>query len=279
MPDIGVFHPQLAHFVIAGLALGCFFRWVSVTGKLTWTDRAATALLLMGTVAAVLSVQSGTQTHELSERIPGGIAAAVRAHEDAGHDVRNFFFFVAALEIAALLPPLAKWKKWIVIASAVACVWGAYEIYDVGRLGGVLVYSYAGGVGERSGDSVDINNTIVAALYNRALLDREQKNAAGAAQEFEELARRFPNDPSLQLAYAQSLVMDKKDAIGAMAQLAKIPAPPDTSRMWGRYQMARADAFALAGQTDSARAILTALVAKFPQSQRIKDKLAHLPAP
>jgi hypothetical protein len=30
------------------------------------------------------------------------------------------------------------------------------------------------------------------------------------------------------------------------------------------------------GQTDSARVILTALVAKFPQSQRLKDKLAKL---
>jgi hypothetical protein len=241
-----------------------------------WTDRAATTLLLLGTVAAVLAVTSGTQTHELSERIPGGIAAAVRAHEDAGHDVRNFFLFVAALEIAALLPPLAKWRKWILIASGVACVWGAYDIYDVGRLGGVLVYSYAGGVGERTEDTLDVNNTIVAALYNRALLDREQKNAAGAAQEFEELARRFPANQQLQLAYAQSLVTDKKDAVGAMAVLAKIPAPPDTSRMWGRYQMTRADAFALAGQTDSARAILTALVAKFPQSERIKKKLADL---
>jgi uncharacterized membrane protein len=276
MPEIGTFHPQIVHFVVAGLLLGCLFRWASLTGKVPFADHAATVILLLGTGAAVFAVMSGTQTHELSERIPGGIAAVVRSHEDAGHDVRNFFLFIAALEIAALLPPLAKWKQWIVLASAVGCAWGVYLVYEAADLGGDLVYGYAGGVGERTGDTLDVNNTIIAALYNRALLDRDQKNAAGAAQEFEELARRFPANQQLQLAYAQSLVTDKKDAIGAMAVLAKLPVPPDTSRMWGRYQMTRADAFALAGQTDSARAILTALVAKFPQSERIKKKLADL---
>jgi uncharacterized membrane protein len=274
-PDIGYFHPQIVHFVIAGLGLGILFRWLSVTGKWPWTDRAATTLILLGTLASVFAVMSGTQTHELAERIPG-VAAAVQAHEDAGHDVRNFFLVIAALEIAALIPALAKWRRWIIIASAVGCVWGAYDIFDAGQKGGVLVYSFAGGVGERSGDSVDVNFVVRSALYDRALLDRQQKNAGGASQEFEELARRFPNDAGIQLAAAQSLLEDKKDPAAAMAALGKIAVPPDTSRLFGRYQMARADAFVGLGQTDSARAILTAMAAKFPQSQRIKDKLAKL---
>jgi len=275
MPDIGYYHPQIVHFVIAGLMLGIVFRLVSLTGKLPWTDRAATAVLLLGTLAAVFAVTSGTNTHELSERIPGA-AAAVQAHEDAGKDVRNLFLFISAIEIAALIPALAKWKKYLIMASAAVCLWGAYEVYDVGRLGGIVVYSFAGGVGERTNDTTDVNHTMVAALYNRALLDRDQKNSAGAAQEFEELARRFPNDPQIQMAYAQSLIMDKKDGAAAMAQLAKLPVPADTSRLWGRYQSTKADAFIAMGQTDSAKAILTALVAKFPQSQRLKDKLAKL---
>jgi uncharacterized membrane protein len=275
MPDIGYYHPQIVHFVIAGLSLGILFRVLSVTGKLPWTDRAATAIILLGTVAAVFAVQSGTDTHQLSERIPGA-AAAVQAHEDAGKDLRNLFLFISAIEIAALIPALAKWKKYLIMASAAICLWGAYEVYDVGRLGGIVVYSFAGGVGERTNDTTDVNHTMVAALYNRALLDREQKNSAAAAQEFEELARRFPNDQEIQLAYAQSLIIDKKDGAAAMAQLAKIPMPPDTARAWSRYQSTRADAFVAMGQTDSARVILTALVAKFPQSQRLKDKLAKL---
>jgi uncharacterized membrane protein len=248
---------------------------ISITGKLPWTDRAATAVIVIGTVAAVFAVQSGTDTHQLAERIPGA-AAAVQAHEDAGKDLRNLFLFISAIELAALIPALAKWKKYLIIASALVCLWGAYEVYDVGRLGGVVVYSYAGGVGERTNDTTDVNHTMVAALYDRALLDRDQKNAAGAAQEFEELARRFPNDAQIQLAYAQSLIMDKNDGAAAMAQIAKLPVPADTSRMWGRYQSTKADAFIAMGQTDSARAVLTALVAKYPQSQRFKDKLAKL---
>jgi hypothetical protein len=41
--------------------------------------------------------------------------------------------------------------------------------------------------------------------------------------------------------------------------------------------MLAADVYVAAGHGDSARAILTRLAAQFPQSQRIKDKLAHLP--
>ena len=273
--DIGNYHPQIVHFVVAGLLLGILFRWLSLTGWMPWTDRAATVLLLLGTAAAVFAVMSGTQTHELSERIPGA-ALAVRAHEEAGKAVRKLFLIIAAIELLALVPMLAKWRTWIVAASALVCVWGAYQVYNVARLGGVVVYSFAGGVGERTGDSTDVNHTIVAALYNRALLDRDQKNAAGAAQEFAELARRFPNDLQIQIAAAQSLLEDSKDPTAALATLAKFPVPPDTSIWWGRYQFARADALAVKGQTDSARAILTALLAHFPESHRIKDKLDKL---
>ena len=275
MPDIGTYHPQIVHFVIAGLLLGIAFRWISLTGKLPWTDRAAATLIIIGAVAAFFAVMSGTQTHELSERIPG-VARAVQEHEDAGHDVRNLFLVIAAIEVLALVPGLAKWRRWLVMGSAALCVWGAYEVYDVGRLGGILVYSYAGGVGMRSGDTTDVNNTMRSALYNRALLDRQQKNSAAAAQDFAELAARFPNDPQVQLAAIGSLVQDKKDPAAALAALAKMPVPPDTSRLWGRYQMTRVDAFEAAGQADSARAVLNAMLAKFPKNPRIKARLDKL---
>jgi hypothetical protein len=200
----------------------------------------------------------------------------VQEHEDAGHDVRNLFLVIAALEIVALVPALAKWRRWLVMGSAALCVWGAYEVYDVGRLGGILVYSYAGGVGMRSGDSVDVNNTVRAALYNRALLDRQQKNPAAAAQDFAELAARFPNDPQVQLAAIGSMVQDKKDPAAALAALAKMPVPPDSSRLWGRYQMTRVDAFEAAGQVDSARAVLNAMMQKFPNNPRLKARLDKL---
>ncbi|HUO53006.1 MAG TPA: DUF2231 domain-containing protein [Gemmatimonadaceae bacterium] len=275
MPNIGFFHPQIVHFVIAGLLLGIAFRWVSLTGKLAWTDRAATVLLVLGTIAAVFAVMSGTQTHELSERIPG-VALAVQAHEDAGHDVRNLFLVIAALELLALVPALMKWRRWLVMASAALCVWGAYEVYEVGDLGGDLVYEYAGGVGTRSGDSTDVNNVMRSALFNRAMLDRQQKNAAAAAQDFAELAARFPNDPQVQLAAIGSMVQDKHDGPAALAALAKFPVPDTTSRLWGRYQMTRVDAFQAAGMTDSARAVLQMMIARRPGNPFLKARLEKL---
>src|SRR5262249_48190842 len=148
--------------------------------------------------------------------------------------------------------------------------------YDVGRLGGVLVYSYAGGVGMRTGDTTDVNNTVRSALYNRALLDREQKNADAAARDFAELAQRFPNDPQVQLAAIGSTIQDKKDPATALAALRAMPVPPDTSRLWGRYQNARADAFEALGQKDSAKAVVTLMLTKFPDSQRLKARMQKL---
>jgi uncharacterized membrane protein len=275
MPNLGYFHPQIIHFVIAGAGLGIFFRWLSVTGKFAWTDGAATALILLGTVAAVFAVTSGSDAHGAAERIPG-VTQAVQLHEHAGEDARNVLLAIALLEIVAFVPALSKWRRFILAGSAVVGVAGAYEIYDAGRLGGEIVYVYAGGVGTRSGDSTDVNRLVLAAMYNRAQLDRTQKNAEGAAREFAELAAKFPADQSVQLLGVESLLQDKKDFAGALAALGRIPAPPDSDRMHTRYDMDRADALLGAGQKDSARAILTALAARFPMNKRIQDKLGKL---
>jgi uncharacterized membrane protein len=275
MPDIGSLHPQIVHFVIVGAGLGIFFRWVSLTGKLAWTGPAATTLILIGTVAAVLAVRSGDDAHGVAQRIPGA-ETAVRAHESAGHDAQNILLLIAALEIVALVPVVGKWRRGVLATSALVGLGGAWEVYNVGRLGGEVVYTYAGGVGLRSGDSTDVDRLMLAALYNRAQLDRTEKNSAGAAQAFADLATRFPADPAVQMLAVESLLQDKKDPAAALAALNQIPAPPDSARTYTRYQMDRADAMAGSGQKDSARAVLTALSQKFPKSQRIKDRLAKM---
>jgi len=275
MPNLGYYHPQIVHFVIAGAGLGIFFRWLSFTGKLKWTDGAATALILLGTAAAVFAVTSGSDAHGAAERIPG-VTQAVQLHEHAGEDARNVLLAIALLEIVAVVPALSKWRRFILAGSAVVGVAGAYEIYDAGRLGGEIVYVYAGGVGTRSGDSTDVNRLVLAAMYDRAQLDRTQKNAEGAAREFAELAAKFPADQSVQLLGVESLIQDKQDFAGALAALARIPAPPDSDRVHTRYDMDRADALVGAGQKDSARAILTALAARFPTNKRVQDKLGKL---
>jgi uncharacterized membrane protein len=275
MPEIGVFHPQIVHIVIVGAGLGILFRWVSLTGKLTWTSPAATTLILIGAVTAWFAVTSGDQTHQLSERIPG-VVRAVQTHEDAGHDTRNVLLGLGLIEIVALLKWVKKYQRWVYIASGVVGVAAAYNIYESGRLGGELVYSYAGGVGMKSGDTTDVNRLLIAGLYNRAQLSRSEKNAEAAAQGFAELAAKFQNDPTIKLLAVESMLIDAKNPAAALAALAKIPVPADTERTYTRYHLDKANAFVGLSQKDSARAILTALAVKFPQSQRIKTELEKL---
>jgi uncharacterized membrane protein len=99
IPNIAYWHPPIAHFVVALLIVGVILRLISLSGRLAFTGPAAALLLLAGTGAAVVAVQSGTDAHGPVERIPG-VRNAVAVHEDAGHDTRNVFLVVAALELA-----------------------------------------------------------------------------------------------------------------------------------------------------------------------------------
>src|SRR2546423_12695681 len=118
MPNIGDYHPMIVHFVIALVILGVIFRWISLTGRAPFSGPAGATLLLLGALAAVLAVHSGTDAHGPVERIPG-VRQAVMDHEDAGHWARNVFLVVALLEIIALVA-----KKRSVQIARVA-LWGS----------------------------------------------------------------------------------------------------------------------------------------------------------
>jgi len=113
MPNLGPLHPQIVHFVVGLLLVGVALRWIAQTGKVPFAGPAATTLLLLGTVAAVLAVSSGTDAHDVVERIPG-VGQAVRDHEDWGHTTRTVFLIVAGLEIVALVlvRRRAAWGRW-----------------------------------------------------------------------------------------------------------------------------------------------------------------------
>src|SRR6267378_1445224 len=139
MPNLAPFHPQIVHFAIALLVLGVLFRWISLTGP------AAAVLLLAGTTAAVLAVQSGTDAHGPVERVPGA-RAAVMEHEEAGKWARNVFLVIAALEIGALIfaRRSARVTQGLTWVSALVGLAGIAAVYKAADRGGDLVYSYAG---------------------------------------------------------------------------------------------------------------------------------------
>jgi uncharacterized membrane protein len=278
MPNIGSFHPQIVHFVIALLFVGLAFRIVSLFRWrwLDFTNYAATALILIGTAAAVLAVKSGTDAHGPVERIPG-VRPAVVAHEEHGESARNVFLGVAAIELIALgllsKPSLARYARWAHVASAALGIFGAIPLYEAGEHGGELVYSYAGGPGLRSGEAQDVERLLMAGLYNQSRIDRREKRHAEAATLVNEMVKRFPNDTNVKFLRVESLMLDTRDYSAAVAALDSISVAPNDARMAPRYATVKADLYLAMGKPDSARAALSQAVAAFPQNRRLKIKL------
>ena len=277
MPDIGPFHPQLVHFVVALGMVGVALRLVSLTGKLTWTRPAATLLLLLAAGASVAAVQSGQNAHGPAERVPGA-REAVQTHEELGEDTRNLFLLVALFEIAALaLRKRERVQRWVLLASGVAGIAASYVLYEAAEHGGSLVYSYAGGVGLRTGNPEDVQHLLVAGLYHEARTARDAGRHDEATRLTQELVRQMPNDPGVQLISIQSIIEDQYDAKGALVALAALPVPVDNPRFALRKGMLQSQAFAALGEKDSARAVLEQLADQFPQAKvMIADAMAKL---
>ena len=55
-------------------------------------------------------------------------------------------------------------------------------VYETSEHGGELVYSYAGGLGIRTGDEKDIERLLLAGYYNQAMADRKAGRSDSAAQ-------------------------------------------------------------------------------------------------
>ena len=278
MPSLASLHPIVVHFAIALLIAGAVFRWLSLTGRLSFASPAAASLLLAGTVAAVLAVKSGTAAHGPVERIPG-VVDAVIAHEHWGERARNAFIVVAVAELAVLLLARRGKERMAVIASAVLCVPAVVCLYEAGEHGGELVYEYAGGPGLRTGDPADVGRLLVAGVYNQAQADRKAGRPGDAAALVSAIAPRFASDPSVQVMAAESALLDRKDPAAALDILGRTTVPQDNARLRMRHGLLMADALEAAGRPDAARATLQQLASAFPESGRIKQRLAGSPPP
>ena len=278
MPSLAQYHPIVVHFAIGLLVAGALLRWLSLTGRVSFASPAAACLILAGTAAAVLSVQSGTDAHGPVERIPG-VAEAVVDHEHWGERARNAFLFVGLAEIVALVLARRGKARPALVASAVLCVPALFCLYEAGEHGGELVYAYAGGVGTRSGDPADVGRLLVAAAHNQALVDRKAGRSAEAAALVTLVASRFPADPQIQVMAAESALLDGKDPQAALGILGRTTVPEKDTRLRIRHGMLMADAQVAAGRPDDARATLQQLSSAFPANARIKQRLQGAASP
>lgn len=280
MPSIASLHPQIVHFAIALLIVGVMFRLIWFTGRLAFTGPAATTLIVLGTIATVLAVQSGTDAHGPVERIPG-VRPAVVDHEEWGIRARNIFLGVAALELIALAlaSRLPQPSRVFAMGAAAIGVVGLGAIYQAGEHGGQLVYNYAGGVGTRSGDPQDVGRLLVAGLYQQALLDRQANRGLDGAVLIDLAASRFPQNLELQLMSIEWTTEVRQDPATALARLDTVSLPTADTRMRIRAALARAGALAAQGHQDSARQVLMTMKAEFPTSAQLQRRLDELDKP
>lgn len=275
---MGAFHPQVVHFAIVLLIVGVLFRVISLLGRPAWASPAAATLLLAGTLAVLGAVKSGEDAHGPVERIPG-VRGAVVEHEEWAERTHDIVVGLAALELLALAFWRSPKRKLVHVAAALVGLVAVYSMYETAEHGGDIVYSYAGGPGIRSGDPQDVGRLLLAGIHHQAQLDRKAGKPAEAAALIDEAARRFSSNPEVQLMQAESRLIDRKDAAGALDALAPIQVPDGNVSLRVRLAMLRADALVAAGRHAEALSMLQDLAAQFPTNTRLKQRIAQLSAP
>jgi uncharacterized membrane protein len=270
MPNIGALHPYVVHIVIGFLVAGVVFRLVSVTGKMQWSNQAAAALLIVGALASVVAVRSGDDAHGPAERVPGARAAVIE-HEDWGKRARNLFLIIGAVELAGLA--FSSRPRAFRLASAALGAVGLFVIYETGEHGGELVYSYAGGVGLRTGEPDDVRRLLLAGLYHQAMQDRRDGKGEAAGTLLAEMARRWPDDPEVRVLAVDSRLRDLHDAPGAVAAADSVLPSLTDPRLQRNLTLIKVYALLGADQRDSARAVLSRLAEANPASARYRSLL------
>ena len=282
MLDIGVYHPQIVHFVVGFLFLGVVARVVAflpIGERFRFVGSMATVLLILGTLAAVAAVRSGKDAHGPVERVPGAREAVIE-HEELGERSRNLFIAVAVLELVGLA--LFSQRRAARVAragSALVGIVGLVFLYRASYRGGDLVYKYAGGVGIQSGDPSDVRRLLVAGLYHNARVARDSGNKVVAGQLTDELVSQMPNDPSVRFLGIESLLRDRDDPRTALVALAATPVADDDDRLQIRRGLLMAEAYQAAGAPDSARRVLAGLKRRYPDHPRVKAALERMARP
>lgn len=271
IPNLAALHPQIVHFTIVLAIVGAAFRVISLLGKPAFASPAATTLLLLAALSSIASVRSGTDAHGPVERVPGA-RSAVQEHEEWGERTRTGLLVLGAIELVALAMRRSKYLRVINGVAAIGALICVGLVYETGEHGGELVYSYAGGIGIRTGDPKDIERLLLTGYYQQAMADRKAGRLDSAAQLIKDAATRYRSDPEIQLLAAESMLLDQKNPQGALDALAALQPPP---QLIARKSTLQADAFEALGQKDAAIAVLQALVAQRP-NPRIQQRIDRL---
>lgn len=182
---------------------------------------------------------------------------------------------LGVVELAALALRRSPKVKLVHGLAAVVGLAAVFAVYEAGEHGGALVYSYAGGIGIRTGDPKDVERLFIAGAYQQALADRKAGKAEQAATLIVDTVERFPADPELRLLAAESSLLDRKDAQAAIDALGQIQLPEQNRVLAFRKATLLADAYVAAGQKEAAVAALEGVLKTFP-NPRLQKRIDEL---
>ena len=262
----GAFHPIVVHFAIVLPLVGVALRWMALVPRRHALSHGATALVVLGAVAVVVAVATGEDARVVAEEVPG-TSALVAAHAAWGARTRGLVIGLAALELLTIVRPAAA------IAAAIGGLAVAASVAQVGWLGGELVYAHAAGVGARSGDPADVARLLLAGLDRQAAIDRRGGRSTDAAELLDLAARRFPDEPGIQIDAAESALDDRGDPVRALAVARATDVPPAEQALRFRRGWLLSRALAASGDAAGARAALEQLAREFPDSARVRRRL------
>lgn len=148
LPPAAGLHPLVVHFPIALLLVAPVLVVLSMVMKKhrLGLAGAALALMLIGTAAAFVAVQTGNTAGELAERTPQ-VSATLERHEELAETTRAVFALLTFMFVVMFGAPLARRQEWsnglYVALSAVFLVFytgGAVALVNTAHLGGQLVH-------------------------------------------------------------------------------------------------------------------------------------------
>jgi uncharacterized membrane protein len=267
-------HPQVVHFTIVLVIVGVAFRLLSLAGRPAFAGPAAATLLILAAASSVVSVRSGTAAHGPVERVPGSRPAVVE-HEEWGERTQTILLVLGVIELAGLALRRSPRVKLVHALAALVGLVGVHSVYETAEHGGELVYSYAGGIGLRTGDPEDVERLLLAGYYHQAQADRKAGHADRASELIAAAAKRFPSDAEVQLLAAESLIVDQKDPQKAADALAAITVPENNRILRTRKASLQADAFEALGRKDKAIAALQPIVDAAP-NPRVQQRIDAL---
>jgi hypothetical protein len=131
-------------------------------------------------------------------------------------------------------------------------------------------------VGTRSGDPEDVQNLLIAGLFHQARIARDAGRLDEAARLTEEMARQRPQDYTIAVMALDSRYRDLHDTAGTLTGLDALAVPDTQWRPATARGILQAEVLVAVGQQDSARALLTTLVARYPESRRARAALERL---